>query len=340
MLLLPALGLAAWQPGAFQCRTLRQDTSVHHVHHGTLRQSLSVRMAEDSDNAELAKLQSTLEGLSADGFPPEALAPLRSQITSLEEKIALAKLRETLEGLSQDGLPPEALAPLREQIASLEEKVANSADSLDLSSEQQKIWDFCDKIDAAAAALAKDAADDFAKQRLSTLKAERRFLLNALLRSDAAAYTQLLSALSTRSDSEPIADADFPSISGMAMSSAAAVEEGLASEAAATAAAETRAEAVKAAGEAAAAAAELENEAAAGAAAIVDVQFARCFLTSEERRCGLPHRYVGADMWSERQVRVTQRAAPPLQKLHLRLLSLIWTHLPCVPCVCATGCGT
>ena len=139
---------------------------------------------------------------------------------------------------------------------------------------------------------------------------ERRFLLNALLRSDAAAYTQLLSALSTRSDSEPIADADFPSISGMAMSSAAAGEEGLASEAAATAAAETRAEAVKAAGEAAAAAAELENEAAAGAAAIVDVQFARCFLTSEERRCGLPHRYVGADMWSERQVRVTHVPRP------------------------------
>ena len=49
-----------------------------------------VLMSASSSEVELKKLQNTLAGLSADGFPPEALAPLESQIAALEERIAAA----------------------------------------------------------------------------------------------------------------------------------------------------------------------------------------------------------------------------------------------------------
>ena len=77
-----------------------------------------------SASDEIAKLQSTLEGLRADGFPAEVLAPLQSQIRELELKAGMEKLQTTLQNLRDDGMPPEALAPLENQIAGMEAIIA------------------------------------------------------------------------------------------------------------------------------------------------------------------------------------------------------------------------
>ena len=63
------------------------------------------------------------------------------------------------------------------------------------------------------------------------LRQERTFLLSALLRSDAGAYVQLLPILSERG----LEPADFPTVNGVALTSASAVETGLAAAAAAQA---------------------------------------------------------------------------------------------------------
>ena len=63
----------------------------------------------------------------------------------------LTKLLMTLDGLKEDGFGPEALAPLVAKISALTERVA-LAESLDLTTEQRRIWRLCDEIDDEASA--------------------------------------------------------------------------------------------------------------------------------------------------------------------------------------------
>ena len=216
----------------------------------------------------------------------------------------LAKLKTTLSGLSEDGFPPEALAPLETKISVLEQRKVAASSLPPLSDAQSRVWSITDDI-SDAFTLAGEG-DEFAGQRLATLKAERRFMLSALVQEGAEAYLAILEALQGRPDaSNTLAtDQDLPKLAGTVLDSAAAVEQALSAQAVAAAeAAEAarKAQALAAAAEQEAAAAEAANEAFADSTRSVDVVFARAFLTSEESRFGVAHKYVGKDMWSEAQ---------------------------------------
>jgi len=238
----------------------------------TTRRPPPIRMSADNSAAELTKLKSTLLGLVEDGFSADVLAPLEAKIAALESKVATV-----------DALPP-------------------------LTDDQRRIWDLSDKIDDVlnegvnSDAQSQEEADAYAKQRLTVLRNERKFLLRNMLRSNKEDYSFMTVILSQRSSTIP--EADFPSVLGIAMTSPNAIERGLAAADEAAQAAETAAwarerEALAAADEAAAV--EAQNELAAAAAANVDLVFARSFLVSEEERFGLPHRQVGKEMWNEAQ---------------------------------------
>ena len=166
-------------------------------------------------------------------------------------------------------------------------------------------WDLCDAIDAEAGSGA--AADDRdARLRLVNLRGERRYLLEALLRADVAAYTQLLSLVAPRGMEE----SDYPSWQGVIMNSMEAISEGVAAEEAAEQVAAEQA-AVQAAArervEQEAAAAEARNEASALDSG-VDQLFARAFIWSEEEELGLTHRVVGEEMWTPVQDKIRAKS--------------------------------
>lgn len=74
----------------------------------------------------------------------------------------LANLRATLKGLAADGFPPEALAPLETQIAELEAKVAAESTLPPLSAEQRRILDLCDDVEQEA----RRSDDDAPKRQM------------------------------------------------------------------------------------------------------------------------------------------------------------------------------
>ena len=231
---------------------------------GRLRRSYVHAEAPEAYGAELAKLQATLVGLREDGFPPDALEPLEAKIIAIEAKITAAS-----------ALPP-------------------------LDDDQRKIWMMSDDIDDAQSMA--ESGDDYAAQRLSTLRAERRFMMSGLFRQNPDAYVRLLEVLSTRAKTLPTAD--YPEASGFALTSVAAVEQAMAAANRVTADADNaarKAQELALAAEQQAAQVEAENEAQADASRTVDLVFARCFLTSEEALFGIPHKYVGKDMWSDAQ---------------------------------------
>jgi len=206
----------------------------------------------------------------------------------------LSKAEATLEGLKVDGYGPEVLTPLEGKIATLRERVGVESALPPLSASQRKIWEACDKINDEAQQTDSDSA-----ARLNVLRGERKFLLDALLRSDQWAYVYMLDVLAARD----IPAEDYPCRQGIAMVSADAVEEGLAAEAEAATTLRTVKDAelaLAAEAQLAAAGAEAANEAsaAAGDPSDIDLTFARCFLASEEERFNVRPRVVGRGMWT------------------------------------------
>ena len=101
-------------------------------------------------------------------------------------KAELDKLRATLEGLAADGFPAEALAPLETQIAALEKRVAKEDALPPLSEQQRRIWELCDKVEDEELR----STDEDAPKRAAILRSERTYLLDGLVRADLAEYMQ------------------------------------------------------------------------------------------------------------------------------------------------------
>ena len=204
----------------------------------------------------------------------------------------LNKAEATLKGLLQDGFGPEALGPLESKINMLRERVNAEKSMPPLKSVQRKIWDLGYGIEDEEK---RDDSDTPA--RLTVMRGERKYLLEKLLRDDVSAYVDFLTLLSAKGLTED----DFPSLNGIPMVSADAVEQGLSGEAAEAVRRQALQEARRAQGEAAEAAAassERANEAASSTFAEIDLIFATCFISSEEARFDMTPKVAGKGMWT------------------------------------------
>ena len=229
------------------------------------------------------------------GRIPNLLAPREFRIRptcSMSLSDDLNKAEATLKGLLQDGFGPEALRPLESKINMLRERVNAEKSMPPLKSVQRKIWDLGYGIEDEEK---RDDSDTPA--RLTVMRGERKYLLEKLLRDDDAAYVDFLTLLSAKGLTED----DFPSLNGIPMVSADAVEQGLSGEAAEAVRRQALQEARRAQGEAAEAAAassERANEAASSTFAEIDLIFATCFISSEEARFDMTPKVAGKGMWT------------------------------------------
>lgn len=216
----------------------------------------------------------------------------RSRMCSMNLSDDLKKAEATLKGLLQDGFGPEALRPLESKINTLRARVDAEKSMPPLKSVQRKIWDLGYVIEDE-----ESRNDSDTPARLTVMRGERRYLLEKLLRDDGAAYVDFLNLLSGKG----LTENDFPSLNGIPMVSADAVEQGLSAEAAEAVRRQAVQDARRAqveAAEAAAASSERANEAASSTFAEIDLTFATCFISSEEARFDMTPKVAGKGMWT------------------------------------------
>ena len=216
----------------------------------------------------------------------------RSRMCSMSLSDDLKKAEATLKGLLQDGFGPEALRPLESKINTLRARVDAEKSMPPLKSVQRKIWDLGYVIEDE-----ESRNDSDTPARLTVMRGERRYLLEKLLRDDGAAYVDFLTLLSGKG----LTENDFPSLNGIPMVSADAVEQGLSAEAAEAVRRQAVQDARRAqveAAEAAAASSERANEAASSTFAEIDLTFATCFISSEEARFDMTPKVAGKGMWT------------------------------------------
>ena len=153
---------------------------------------------------------------------------------------------------------------------------------------------------------AASQTDEDAPKRQQVLRGERAFLLDKLLRSDRAAYLELIPLLL---EQRGMTEADLPRVMGVALTTEETIELGLAQEARALEAQAER-RAAKAAAEAAVdaegAIEEARREALAAEAVDADgisALFSRAFLASEEAHFKIEPKVVGYKAWSDTQER-------------------------------------